>query len=480
MTQQPQLKKTIGFWSAITIVIGGIIGSTIFMKPATMAAQLSSPLLLLLVWIVAGIISIFGAMAFAELGTLFPETGGQYVYLQKAYGDFVAYLYGWGSITVVNSAAIAAMAFVCANYTGYFIHLPRFDPATEHSLVWHIPLIGDILPLQYIGMKALAISIIMGLSIVNYLSVRTGNSIQFISTVLKTGALLLLIFGILFSGHGHTRNFFEPASDFHLSGFSLLTAFMAATTGAFASYDGWNNLNMVAGEIKDPNENITRSLLSGLFVCMIVYLLITLAFMYALPVGEMAKSSMVASDAIQKTLGLGAGAAVAGLIVISTFGAVSVNLLTNARVIFSMAEGGNFFSWGAKVHPRFNTPGNAVLILGLWSSILVISGTFDILTDMFIFMSWIFYVMVVLAVIVMRKKMPDAERPYRVKGYPWVPLVFVLFAMFYLISTLYYDMTNYLTGKSTVINSVFGILLTLSGVPLFPYFRKKYGLPSGG
>jgi len=149
---QTQLKKTIGLWSATSIVIGGVIGSTIFMKPATMAAQLPSPPLILLVWLIAGIISIFGAMAFAELGTMFPETGGQYVYLQKAYGDFIAYLYGWGSITVINSAAIAAMAFVCANYAGYLIHLPRFDASVENSIVLHIPLIGDIIPLQNFGM----------------------------------------------------------------------------------------------------------------------------------------------------------------------------------------------------------------------------------------------------------------------------------------------------------------------------------------
>jgi len=472
---QTELKKTIGFWSATSIVIGGVIGSTIFMKPATMAAQLPSPPLILLVWLIAGIISIFGAMAFAELGTMFPETGGQYVYLQKAYGDFIAYLYGWGSITVINSAAIAAMAFVCANYAGYLIHLPRFDASVENSIVLHIPLIGDIIPLQNFGMKAFAIAVIMGLTLINYLSVKSGNSIQFISTLLKTVALLLLIFGILFSGRGNARNFVDPAPGFHFNALALVTGFMAATTGAFASYDGWNNLNMVAGEMKDPRRNITRSLLLGLFVCIIVYFLITLSYMYMLPIGEMAQSSFVASDAIQRALGSGAAISVAVLIVICTFGAVSVNLLTNARVIFSMARGGNFFPWAGVVHPKFQTPGNAVIILGVWSSLLVLSGSFDILTDMFIFMSWLFYLLVVLAVMVMRKKMPDAPRPYKVKGYPWIPLIFAAFTLFYLISTVYYDVTNYNAGKSPVINSVFGLILTLTGVPFFPYFRRKYG-----
>src|SRR5882672_5947282 len=174
-----QLKKTIGLWSATTIVIGGVIGSGIFMKPATMAGQLGSPYLLIFVWIVAGIVSIFGAMAFAELGTMFPETGGQYVYLRKAYGDFIAYLYGWGSIAVINTAAIASIAFVCAEYAGNFINLPHFNLTTEHAVVFHIPMIGDILPLQNFGVKMLAIAIIGVITIANYISVKSGNAIQF-------------------------------------------------------------------------------------------------------------------------------------------------------------------------------------------------------------------------------------------------------------------------------------------------------------
>src|SRR5437762_4422725 len=204
-----RLQKTIGLWSATTIVIGSVIGSSIFMKPATMAGQLGSPYLLIVVWIVAGIISIFGATAFAELGTMFPETGGQYVYLRKAYGDFIAYLYGWGSIAVINTAAIASIAFVCAEYAGDFINLPHFNTATEYSVILHIPMIGDILPLQNFGVKMLAIAIIIVITIANYISVKTGNSIQFISTILKALALIILVFGILLSGKGSSQNFIK-------------------------------------------------------------------------------------------------------------------------------------------------------------------------------------------------------------------------------------------------------------------------------
>lgn len=470
---QPHLQKTIGLWSATTIVIGTIIGSTIFMKPATMAGQLGSPLLLIVVWLIAGFISIFGAMAFAELGTMFPETGGQYVYLRKAYGDFIAYLYGWGSIAVINTAAIAAIAFVCAAYAGNFVHLPHFDQQTENSIVLHIPMIGDIAPLQNAGVKTLAVAIIMVLTVANYLSVRLGNAIQFISTLLKALALVVLVFGILFSGKGSTENFLTNSKSFHLSGWSLFAAFMAATTGALASYDGWNNLGMVGGEIKDPRRNITKSLLMGVFACIVIYVLISLAYMYVLPIDEMAASPLVASDATSKVYGSAGGTIVAILIVTSTFGATSVNLLANARVIFAMAEANSFFPWTGKIHSRFQTPGNSVLVLGIWSSLFVVSGSFDILADMFIFVSWIFYGLVVVGVFILRKKMPSVERPYKVMGYPVIPAIFILFTAFYLITTLYNDLVNYTNGKVPFINSVLGVLLTAIGIPLFFFFRQK-------
>jgi APA family basic amino acid/polyamine antiporter len=469
----PQLAKTIGLWSATTLVIGSVIGSNIFMKPATMAAQLPSPYLIIIVWVVAGIVSMFGAMAYAELGTMFPETGGQYVYLRYAYGDLIAYLYGWGSIAVVNTAAIAAIGFVFASYTEYFVPLPHFSEATEHSVVLHIPLIGDILPLQNFGVKALAILMILLLTAVNYLSVRSSNAIQFVATVLKVAVILILVFGILFSGKGNEKNFITNSPGFDLSGWKLLGAFMAATTGAFAAYDGWNNLNMVAGEIKDPQKNITRSLIIGLWICILVYVLVTLSYMYVLPIDKMAQSKLVASDAIGVVLKNIGGGIVAGLIVISTFGGANANLLANARVVFAMGETKTFFPGVAKVHPKFKTPGNAVLILGIWSSLLVLSGSFDLLADMFVFVSWVFYGLVILGLFILRKRMPGATRPYKAWGYPVIPFIFLLFTTVYIITTLYNDINNYLQDKSPLINSVFGIILTAIGIPLYYYFKVK-------
>jgi APA family basic amino acid/polyamine antiporter len=300
-----------------------------------------------------------------------------------------------------------------------------------------------------------------------------GNSIQFVSTLLKAVALMILVFGILFSGKGSVQNFVKNSSSFHLHSWSLFAAFMAATTGAFAAYDGWNNLGMIGGEIKNPSKNIPKSLLAGLLACILIYVLVTLAFLYVLPVDEMARSPLVASDAIAKIMGSTGGTVISVLIVIATFGAAGANLLANARVVFAMAEAKSFFEWTGKVHPRLNTPGNSVLVLGIWSSLFVITGSFDLLADMFIFMSWVFYGLVVLGVFILRRKMPEADRPYKVGGYPILPAIFVLFTGFYLATTVYTDISNYRAGKTPFVNSVFGMLLTAIGIPLFFYFRGK-------
>jgi APA family basic amino acid/polyamine antiporter len=471
--QTPQLSKNIGLWSATSIVIGSIIGSSIFMKPATMAAQLGSPWMIILIWIAAGLISMFGALAFAELGSAFPETGGQYIYLRYAYNDLIGYLYGWAGTFVINSASIAAIAFVLASYTGYFIPLPQFSHAIEHSVTIHIPFIGNIYPLENAGVKSLAIFMTLLLMMVNYRSTRSGNIIQVIATALKVAAIALLVFGILFSGKGDMVHFVRNAPDFHLSGWALLAACMAATTGAFSAYDGWCNLNMMAGEITNPEKNITKSMIMGVWACIIIYVLITLAYLYVLPIEVMAKSPLVASDATAVIMGNTGGIVIAVLIIISCFGALHVNLLAAARVVFAMAKENHFFSAAGEVHPRYQTPGKAVLWIGIWTCCLIISGSFDLLADMFIFVSWIFYALVVAGLFILRKKMPDLTRPYRVWGYPWMPLLFLVFTLVYIITNLYNDIHNYLSGNSPFINSLFGLLLTVLGIPLFYYFKRK-------
>jgi APA family basic amino acid/polyamine antiporter len=473
------LQKNIGIWSATSIVIGSIIGSNIFMKPSTMAGQIGSPSLLILVWIVAGLVSLFGAMVFGELGSTFPQTGGAYVYLEKMYGEFIAFLYGWSTIAVINTAAIAAIAYVFASYMGFFIPMPHFDPVTELSFKIHVPYIADIYPLQNAGVKLVAIFIILALAIVNYCSVKYGNAIQLVATIVKTMAILLLVFGILLSGAGNRANFITDSKNMVHNPWSVFLAFMSATTGAFAAYDGWVNVNMIADEIRNPQKNIPKSLFVGLLCCIMIYCLVNLAYLYTLPIDAMAASPMVAADASAKVLGKSGAGIIALMIVISALGATNINLLANARVVFAMGKDGTFFRWSGKVHPRFQTPGNAVVIMAVLSILFVISGTFDVLADMFVFMSWVFYLLNVIGFFILRIKMPALERPYRVNGYPWVPLVFVLFTLFYLGSTLYNDIANFRAGRTPMIESVIGLLLTLAGIPFYIYFKRK-NLTSNG
>ena len=473
----PQLQRQLGLWTSISIVVGSVIGSSIFMKPATMAAQAGSPLVLLSVWIIAGIVSLFGGMINAEIGTILPKTGGQYVYFRHMYGEFFAFLYGWASFIVINTAALASIAFVFAQYSEYFITLPRFGVETEKSVFIFIPFIGTIFPLQNIGVKLLAILLILIFTAINYRSVRAGGAVQVLFAVLKLAALILLVIAIFFSGKGHLENFFTDSADRDASISGIVTGFIAATSGALAAYDGWNNLGFVAGEIKNPKRNIPGGLLIGLGICILMYILTTQAYLYVLPIDDMKKSSLVASDAVKVVTGVAGGGFIALLVMISSAGATNGNLLPCARVYYAMAEQKNFFSKAAKVHPRFHTPGNALLLQGTWSSLFVLSGSFDMLTDLFVFMTWIFYGFAAYGIFILRRKMPNIERPYKVWGYPVVPIIFIIFTAFYFTVTLYTEINNYVSGKSYFINSVFGLFLTVFGIPIYWYFKRKGNRP---
>jgi APA family basic amino acid/polyamine antiporter len=469
----PQLQRQLGLWTCISIVAGSVIGSSIFMKPATMAAQLGSPILLLIVWIVAGIISIFGGMINAEIGTMLPQTGGQYVYFRHMYGSFFAYLYGWAGFIVINTAAIAAIAFIAAQYTTYFIRLPHFDQSIEQSFVCTIPFVGQLFPLQNFGVKSLAILLVIVFTVINHRSVKAGGSVQVLFTILKIAALLFLISGIFFSGKGSIDNFTTASSTMDFSSWAVVTGFVAATSGALAAYDGWNNMGFVGGEIKDPQKNIPRGLIWGLIICIILYILTTLAYLYMLPLDEMKTSQLVATDALSKVMGAGGASIIALLVIISATGAMNGNILPCARITYAMAKDGLFFSWGAKVNASYHTPSAALWLQCIVSCLFILSGSFDMLADLFVFVSWLFYGFGAYGIFILRKKMPLAERPYRLKGYPVIPIIFILFAVFYFFMTLYNDIHNYLSGQSKIINAALGLLLLLTGVPFYWWFRRK-------
>ena len=466
------LERKLGLWAAVSVVIGSVIGSSIFMKPATMAGQLGSPLLLLAVWIVAGIVSLFGGMINAEIGATLPETGGQYVYFRHMYGNFFAYLYGWASFIVINTGSIAGIAFVFAGYTGYFVHLPRFTVPVEHSIQLVIPFLGRFYLLENIGAKALATLLIAVITWVNVVSVKASGAVQVFFSVLKVAALVFLVTAIFFSGKGNVLNLSTPSVSFNHSWWRQLTAFIAATTGALAAYDGWNNLGFVAGEIKEPQKNIPRGLIIGLCTCILLYVLTTEAYLYMMPVDAMKNSALVASDALYKVMGIAGGGLVALMVVISTAGAENGNIFPSARITFAMGEEGNFFAFTGKVNSRFHTPANALWLQAGWSILLVLIGSFDMLMDMFVFISWIFYGFGAFGIFILRKKMPDLHRPYKLWGYPYLPFIFMAFTILYVVLIVYNDVNNYLLGASPIINSLFGLLLTAIGVPLYWYFKR--------
>ncbi|HQQ98858.1 MAG TPA: amino acid permease [Cyclobacteriaceae bacterium] len=475
-----ELKRTFGLWSSVSLVVGGIIGSAIFMKPALMASQLGSPLLLVAVWIFGGLITLCGALTNAEVAAMMPETGGQYVFFQKMYGEFIAFLYGWAAFAVFNTAGVASIAYILGTYTEYFYVLPRFPATVEHGMSLFMPGIGTIYPLENIGVKGMTILVILLLSWVNIRSSESGGRIQVVFTALKVAAMGLLILGLLTSGKGNAGNIFTPSATISFAGWPLMLAIIAATSGAFWGYDGWNNITFIAGEIKDPQRNIPRSLLIGLSLTILIYGLITLSYVYMMPIDEMAHSPFVASEATSRAFGFAGGGIIALLVIVSTFGTTNGNVLATARVSFAMARQGNFFSWVGKIHPKFETPGNALALHAIWTSMLVLSGSFDMLTDMLVFVSWLFYGLSAAGIFILRFSMPLAPRPYKVWGYPVVPALFVLFTVFFLITTVYNDVSNYLNGHTPIINSLFGLLLTALGVPLYFYFRRVKTVTGSG
>lgn len=472
----PSLVPTLGLFSTVMLVVGGVIGSGIFRKPGVMAAQLGSPELLLFVWVLAGVITLFGALTNAEIASLIPETGGQYVYFERMYGPFFAYLYGWALFAVIQSGSIAAVAYVFAEYATQFVKLPEFSAQVAVRSL-HLPFMGDIAPLKEIGTKGLAAAVIILLTAVNYLGVKFGGLVQNIFTVAKLAAMFALMVGaFLLPTGGSFSHLTTPSMTVHLGGLAMFAGVAAALQGAFWAYDGWNKITYIAGEVKQPQRNLPLGFLWGMLAVTGIYILMNLAYAYVLPIDEMAKSKLVAADVAEKIF-TGGGRWIAAAVMISTFGTTSAIILATARVYFSMARMNVFPRFLGQVHPRFHTPAASLVVQGLWSALLVFSGTFDTLTDTLIFVSWIFYAAGAYGVFVLRRKMPDAPRPYKVPGYPFVPWVFIGFSVIYLGFTIYNDVVTYrvavAAGNPTMINSAFGTVLVLVGTPIYLFYRRR-------
>lgn len=470
---EPSLGRTIGFGTALSLLVGGVVGSGIFMRPAQIAALLGSPWLMVLAWILGGVVTLLVTMILAELAALLPEEGGTYTMMRHMYGDFWAYIYGWACFVVINCAGTAGIAFIFSEYLTAFIALPRLDPAAERAFSIHIPLLGTVFPLENLGVKTATVIILMILSWVNYRSTKAGGMLQVVSTVGKVLAIALLTIGLLFSGQGNWSHFAEGSASIRPEGVALWLAMAAAINGCFQAYDGTSVLLNITGEIKDPQKTLPRVLIGGIALCIFIYLLVNAGLIYMLETEQMAGSSLVAADAATKAFGPAGSLMVSALICLSVFGTTNANVMTPPRLTFSMARNRHMFPFAGKVHPRFNTPGNAILLHLVLMILLVFSGSFYMLTDMYIFIVWLFNLFFIGGLFVLRRKMPDAHRPYRVWGYPWMPALMFVGNLVYLSLLVYGDADAYLRGETEVIHSFTGLAITATGIPLYFFFRRR-------
>ncbi len=450
---QPSLIRGLGLPGAISIVIGTVIGSGVFLVPSAMIRNIGSVGLLFVVWVVAGLLSLFGALTYAELAAAMPEAGGEYVYLTAAYGPFWGYLYGWTQFTVAKSGSIATLA------AGFYTYLTVFYPSLGVAVVTLPFRLGPgFTPLEIRRGQLVAIAFVCLLAGVNYIGVRSGGGLQVFVTAVKMALLAGVIVVGLFAGAG----------DFaHLSGaipvHATIAGFFAAMVSALWAYDGWNNVSMVSSEITDPQKNLPRSLILGTTAVIVTYLLINLAYFHVLTPAQVAATPRLAADMLQVLSGPIAAKAVTVAVLISIFAALNGSILSGSRIPYAMARDGLFLRSAAVVHPRFRTPGNSILLLCAWSCVVILSGWYDDLYNFVIFGSWILYMLAAASVIVLRRKLPEMPRPYRVSGYPFVPVLFVIVALFLLISTL----------LNRPRESMMGLGLMALGIPFYFFWDSR-------
>jgi basic amino acid/polyamine antiporter, APA family len=438
MEQQNQnLSRVLGLWDMVGIVIGGVIGSGIFLVPATVAAGVKAPLLILAVWVVGGLLSFMGAVAFAELGAAMPEAGGSYVYLREAYGPLLSFLFGWTLFLVIDSGAIATLTV--AFTTKYLAHFITLTP---------------------LAAKAVCVLFILFLTVVNYLGARAGANLQNILTVIKFTALVGICAVIFLFAKGNPAHFVEPSPK-GMTG--LLGSFGVALVATFWAYKGWESTTYSAGETKNPQRNLPLGLFIGMVAVITLYILANLAYLYVLPAGEIATSTRIAADAMSAAIGPIAGSVISFIILFSIMGAANANVLCAPRVFYAMAKDGAFFKPMARVHPRFKTPHVAIIAIGLWSLVLSLSGTFEQLLAYVVFGQWIFFGLTVAAVFVLRKKRPGLVRPYKTWGYPVTPAIFILAALFVTVNSLINQFKN----------SMIGLGIILLGLPFYFFWKKR-------
>jgi APA family basic amino acid/polyamine antiporter len=435
-----ELPRVLGLWDVVSIVIGGVIGSGIFLVPAEIARGVGAPLLIFAVWIAGGMLSYFGALSFSEMSAAMPKAGGMYNFLREAFGPLPAFLFGWTLFLVIDSGAIATLTVAFAsNYLPYFVKISPF------------------------GQKLVAAVFILFLVIVNYVGVRWGANLQNFLTVIKFVALAAVcVIVFIFAKDANASNWIRPLPS-GLSG-SMFGAFGVALVASLWAYKGWEGATYSAGEVKRPERNLPMGLLIGTMTCVIIYVVANMAYLYVFPASRIAESPRIASDVMNVVVGPLGASIISFIILFSIMGAANQTILCSPRVYFAMARDGLFFDKIADAHPKFLTPHIAIIALGVWSLVLtLLLETFQSLFTYVIFGEWIFFGLTVGAVIVLRKKRPDLPRPYKTWGYPITPIIFMLAAL-------------YISGTSlvnTFKESMFGLIIILLGVPAYLYWRKR-------
>ena len=427
MPEPIHLAKGLGLYGAISVVAGTMIGTAIFVVPSVMLGHVGTPGKVILVWAFAGTLSLFGALGYAELGSALPAAGGEYVYLRGAYGPGMGFLYGWTQFMVAKAASIAAIA------TGFVLYLAYFFPALTR-VVWQTSIGTGDFTFRLTGMQLGSTFMILLLSGLNILGVRRSGTVQTLFTAAKVAVLAVLI--VLGLAHG-TGSFHYLHSAF--SGARPDTAvagFLLATVSALWAYDGWNNLSMVAGEVKNPRRNVPLALIAGSLLVLAIYLLVNLAYFKTLSVREALATSTIAATAARYLLGPAGATFVAVGVLISTFATLNGSILSGSRIPYAQARDRLFPQALARVHPRFQTPAAAILAQGVVAGLFALTGAYETLYTKAIYSEWIFYALVTAGVLILRRRQPDLLRPYRTWGYPVVPLVFVALALLLLGDTL--------------------------------------------
>jgi APA family basic amino acid/polyamine antiporter len=461
---KPQLNRSLGLRLVVVVVIGNIIGSGVYKKVAPMTAELHSSGWVLVCWVLAGIISLFGALCNAEVAGLLADTGGEYAYYQKIYNRFFAFLFGWSLFTVIQTAAISALAYVFAESFNSIVHLPEILPAWAHIGIGDFGNGALFYPFAYLNVKLLAIFLIIILTWINTKGIKTGAGVSM--------AILLLVFAsifviIAFGLTSHTADVSRIQMQTTNNSTVTFSAVFTAMLAAFWAYQGWASVGYVGGEIKDAKRNLPKGITIGIFTIIALYLLVNTTYLSLLSIPQLeevytAGNQIAAIEAVKSFWGSNGTLFISILILVTTLGCCNATILASCRPYFAMANEGLFFKKVARLNNK-QSPVNSLLYQCVWACILVLSGTFDQLTDMIIFAVFIYYGATTLGVFILRKKMPDAPRPYKVWGYPIVPAIVVIFCAVLIVNTIF----------SRPREAAIGAALMLTGVPMYWWFTRK-------